>query len=429
VESSRWPRQYPIRATPARALRFALSAVLWCGLACRQDAAALSSVTAAHGGGPSVAPTPAGRTDLGRDAAGTGARPDAGDLSLNSGQVPAFDAGRPPAHQSSADPPGDDSGPFAPTRAACDAGTCTPAAPSCAALTLGCGPDAKEDCCRSLHVPGGAFLRLNSPLWPATVSDFDLDQFEVTVGRFRAFLNAYPQSLPHAGDGAHPHIAGSGWKADDDAPLLYDLGSLFDVGPYPSGRAAADWGESDSFAIGTENLPANRVSWLMAFAFCAWDGGRLPTEAEWNYAAAGGAEQRLYPWGNAQPNPMLGAIECSASMLPCLQPVGSHPAGDARWGQSDLAGNVREWTQDYRSASLPLPCVDCAQLDPIVSPRPGGPPTTDPTTIQSGRVLRGGAVGCVGPNTDTCTTTFRDDSITYSSVNGFRCARDRVSQP
>jgi formylglycine-generating enzyme required for sulfatase activity len=261
------------------------------------------------------------------------------------------------------------------------------------------------------------------------VSDFYLDEFEVTVGRFRAFLNAYPQSLPHAGDGAHPRIAGTGWNAHDDEPLLYDLGSLFDVGPHGVQRDAADWGESDSFAIGTENLPANRLSWLMAFAFCAWDGGRLPTEAEWNYAAAGGSEQRVYPWGSAQPTPMLGAVECSANTLPCLQPVGSHPAGNARWGQADLAGNVLEWTQDYLAALLPLPCVDCAQLDPMVSPRPGGPPTTNPSPIQTGRVLRGGAIGCAGPNADSCTTTFRDNGITYSTVNGIRCARDRVSQP
>src|SRR6202007_2812018 len=50
-----------------------------------------------------------------------------------------------------------------------------------------------------------------------------------------------------------------------------------------------------------ENLPMNCVNWYESYAFCIWDGGFLPSEAEWEYAAAGGSQQREYPWGATAP--------------------------------------------------------------------------------------------------------------------------------
>jgi formylglycine-generating enzyme required for sulfatase activity len=107
------------------------------------------------------------------------------------------------------------------------------------------------------------------------------------------------------------------------------------------------------------------MTWEEAFTFCIWDGGRLPTEAEWNYAAAGGSEQRPYPWSLSTADESLDATYANYASGSIL-PVGSKsPKGDGRWGHADLAGGVGELMRDWYNSytALPAPCINCANLD------------------------------------------------------------------
>lgn len=305
-----------------------------------------------------------------------------------------------------------------------DAGTALPT--SCLGLAPTCGPTASAPCCESPLVIGGAFLRVydaapdafNDMSAPATVSDFRLDKYEVTVGRFRAFVEAgrgTQSAPPSVGSGAHPRIAGSGWNPAWNASLETDAVAL--ASALACAPALYTWTNARA---GNENRPITCVTWYEAMAFCGWDGGFLPTLAEWEYAAGGGAQQRPFPWSTVPTSADIDETrasyfvdvtrQCFGDMvagctLADVIVVGSRPAGDGRWGQADLAGNLWEWLLDANSGSLPTPCDDCADL-----------------TAGAGRLLHGGsyftaAIDCRVPARDANLPAYRFNEY------GFRCAR------
>ncbi len=237
----------------------------------------------------------------------------------------------------------------------CAKGECKNSASCAGGTPLKCNADS---CCLSLEVTGGNFFRNNASALPATVSSFSMDKYEVTVGRLSRFVDWLYSQLglpPAAGAGKIAHnLAFAGWQSNYPLPLSRQamLAELACPGPENASSAA------DATYTKAGTLPANCVDFYVAYAFCIWDGGRLPTEAEWNYAAAGGAEQRFYPW-SVPPNSTPLDLSYAVYAMNPLKPVGSLTKGYGRFGQADLSGNVGEWTLDYYNTKYPIPCVDC----------------------------------------------------------------------
>ncbi|HEY3665501.1 MAG TPA: formylglycine-generating enzyme family protein [Polyangiaceae bacterium] len=276
------------------------------------------------------------------------------------------------------------------------------AQPSCQGLASTCGPDGHTSCCAASLVAGGSYNRSNLAAAPATVSDFVLDNYEVSVGRFRNFVNVYTQDMTANGAGKNPSDLGRdpGWNSAWNS-LLPATGALATVLQCPKGSFTAVVGANES-------LPVTCVSWYEAFAFCIWDGGRLPTEAEWNYAAAGGSEERAYPWGSTAPDD-AHAVFCTGTCGP-VQPAGAKaPLGNGKWGQVDLVGNAWEWNLDvYATSYLQTSCVDCANT------------TWTPSSL---RVFRGGSAGNPASVLFSATRNSRIPSD-HNGYVGLRCARN-----
>lgn len=262
-------------------------------------------------------------------------------------------------------------------------------AASCSELPAECGPEHDEECCASPLVPGGMFYRsydattatfpgpYTSTEFPARVSDFRLDRYEVTVARFRRFAAAYSQAMLPSGAGKNPNDPDdAGWDTAWNANLPSDAQALTDG--LECDAVFQTWTNAPD---AREQSPMNCLSWYEAFAFCSWDGGRLPTEAEWNYAAAGGSEQRVYPWSSPATSSQIDCdhanyyqngpdtfayCQTQADGNGTTDSVGSQsPAGDGKFGQADLSGNVEEWTLDaYTESYANRTCSDCADTAP-----------------------------------------------------------------
>jgi formylglycine-generating enzyme len=237
------------------------------------------------------------------------------------------------------------------------------------------------------------------------VSAFDLDAYEVTVARFRVFWAARPGALAeiHSRPIAYPDGRRIVWEVASATP--------------PAVGANFNW---STVTGARERHPMNGVDWWLAQEFCVWDGGRLPTEAEWEYVARGRHLSvvsplvgRDFPWGNATPLMCDRAHwqGCTGEDGAPTRAVGSF---DPSLGVYDLAGNVSEWNADFWNISR-ASCWGATRVDPMCLITPGA--MSDP------RAVRGGSWFSNGFSLLRSASRIENVQTRRSEEIGFRCVR------
>ncbi len=284
------------------------------------------------------------------------------------------------------------------------------------------------------------------PNHKVTVSDFYMDEHEVTVRQFKEFVDAtgyktvaeydidweeLKKQLPPGTPAPEPEVL----KAGSMVFYLATPGASRDnPNNWWAFEQGVTWRNPDGKTTDITSIldhPVTQVSWYDAMAYAKWCGKRLPTEAEFEYAMRGGANGTMYPWGNEKVdedfhpgNFLQGEFPYSNTVEDGFEftaPVKSFPPNKV--GLYDLGGNVWEWTHDWYSARYYKDLQDAgtAAVDPQ------GPAESfevyNPNAIN--KVVRGGSFLC---NDDWCSGYRNSRRMRLSPDSGmqhlgFRCVR------
>lgn len=230
-----------------------------------------------------------------------------------------------------------------------------------------------------IHVP--ELFQDEVPKHLVTLDDFYIDKYPVTNAEFKRFIDA-----------------SSGWQPGHIPPEL------------DNGNYLKHWNTPNVLKAKADH-PVVNVNWYAAVAYCRWAGKRLPSEAEWEYAARGGLNA-LFPWGN---QPVDGTrANYSGSHLSTTSPVGTYPAN--QYGLFEMAGNVWQFLADEWK-----PYSSTPQKNPVA----GENLFFDGTAflqVKTRRVIRGGSFDGASVN---LWVEYRDSHPPNGSHDfvGFRCAK------
>lgn len=304
-------------------------------------------------------------------------------------------------------------------------------------------------------IPGGSFRMGGNneqaandeyPQHSVKVDPFWMDATEVTNAQFAAFVKAtaYKTTAETKPDWEELKKAVPPGTPKPSEELLVPASMVFKQTDHPvdlhdysqwwSWVPGADWQHPNgpgSDIKGKENYPVVHISWDDAQAYCKWAGKRLPTEAEWEFAARGGLKENIYPWGNEPVNAGKPKTNSWEGDFPYHNENKDHFERTAPvaqfdkngYGLFDMAGNVWEWCSDWYDANY------YKTIEANLAVNPKGPSKSfdpeEPYTQK--KSLRGGSFLC---NDSYCSgyrvaRRMKSSPDTGSEHIGFRCVKDK----